>query len=99
MKEKESVRQRKAIENTQRLLALAAAKEYCEKNGLSYEKLKKQNFVLVYETAWFSQPSEVVPIGLTNDMDTLPYPTLVFRTKNDNLLIEETEHTRKYLAQ
>ena len=42
----------------------------------------KQDFVLVYETAWFSQPSEVVPIGLTNDMDTLPYPTLVFKAKN-----------------
>lgn len=83
----------------QRAMALSLSKEYCEKNHLSFDKLKSQRFDFMYDIACFSQPSDVVPLGLTNDRDTMPIPTLIIRAGDDDgIVIERTEHTEKYLG-
>ena len=81
-----------------RTMALNLAKQYCEDNQLSYEKLSKQRFDILYDIASFSQPSDVKPNGLLNDMATMPFPTLVIKTKDDEIVFEQTEYTQKYLA-
>ena len=83
---------------TARLLALSKAEQYCKENGLSFDKLSRQRFRLIYESAMFLQPSGVKPNGLVNDIETQPKPTLIIENKNGRLVVEETEYTRKYLA-
>lgn len=61
-------------------------------------KLSNQRFDLIYDIACFSQPSDVVPDGLTNDMETMPMPTLVIKRDGDDIVIEQTEYTKKYLT-
>ena len=95
---KENIRKQRAEEAMQRLLSLVAAKDYCEKNNLSIEKVEKQLFFFGYDSAIFAQPSDVIPNGLCNDIDTQPKPTLIIRNQDGELIIEETELTRKILA-
>ena len=37
------------------------------------------------------------PDGLTNDMDTMPLPTLIITVDKGELVVRTTEHTDKYL--
>jgi hypothetical protein len=95
------IKQSEMEEATKRALALAVAKEYCKINNLSYDKLCKQRFYLVNQSAIFAQPSSFKSpsgSGLTNDMATMPMPTLILKNNDDVITIEETEHTRKYLV-
>lgn len=83
----------------QRVMAEAYAADYLKKNGLSMAKLKMQRFEIIDDMMIFAQPTGVKPDGLRNDLATRPYPTLILKLdENGNLLIETTEHTRKYLA-
>lgn len=81
-----------------RTMALNLSKQYCADNQLSYEKLNKQRFDFFNDIACFSQPSGVKPNGLLNDMATMPFPTLIIKTKDDEIVFEQTEYTQKYLA-
>ncbi len=83
--------------NLQRLLALAYVKDYCIQKGFSLEKLKAQRFGLSYSECGFFQPSDVIPLGLTNDQDTMPKATLIIKNENGKLIICETEYTKEYL--
>ncbi len=83
--------------NLQRLLALAYVKDYCIQKGFSLEKLKAQRFELSYGECGFFQPSDTIPLGLTNDQDTMPKATLIIKNENGELIICETEYTKEYL--
>lgn len=83
----------------QKAMAIASAKDYCRENGISWELLQKQRFDLLGMTAVFSQPSPSQPQGLVNDMETQPKPTLIIRYLDGDLVFEQTEYTRQYLAQ
>lgn len=89
---------KKEQEKLQRAVVLEYVKDYCTDNGLSLDKLKQQQFYWIYGEAFFAQPSGVEPKGLTNDMDTMPMPTLIIKMDDDMLKIEQTEYTQKYLA-
>lgn len=95
---KREVLQRKAETDFQRAMALNLSKQYCKENGLSYDKLQKQRFDFFDGVAWFSQPSDIVPLGLINDMETMPMPTLVLKRDGEKIIFEQTEHTKKYLS-
>ena len=88
----------KEQEKLQRAFALEYAKQYCADNELSWDKLKGQQFYSIYGEAFFAQPSDIEPKGLTNDMETMPKPTLIIKMSDEKLIIEQTEHTHKYLA-
>ena len=90
-------KRQKEQEKLQRAVSLELAKSYCQNNGLSFEKLKGQEFYWIYGEAIFAQPSGVEPKGLTNDRETMPLPTLIIKLDNDELKIEQTEYTKKYL--
>lgn len=83
----------------QRILALEYVKEYCIKNGLSIEKLKKQRFELSYDECGFFQKNNIEAEGLSNDSTTIPKLTLSIRNNEGNLIIEETEFTEIYLKE
>ena len=95
---KYNVEKRKAELDLQRNMALTLSKQYCLEKGLSYEKLKNQSFNFSDGTAWFMQPNDTVPEGLTNDMATMPKPTLVIKSINGGIVFEQTEYTRQYLS-
>ena len=80
-------------------MAFEIASSYCVKNNLSVKKLKDQRFEWIYDSAFFAQPSDVIPDGLRNDRETQPKPTLIITLVNGEIVIKETEYTRKYLAQ
>lgn len=82
----------------QKALAFEFAKDYCQKNNLSLEKLKNQKIEIVRSVLFFAQPSDKNPDGLRNDMETLPIPTLIITMDGEDLKIEQTEHTKTYLA-
>lgn len=87
------------IQPLQRAMAEACAENYCRANGLSLEKLKAQRFEVIMDQMIFAQPTGVKPDGLCNDIATRPYPTLILRLDDKGeLCIEQTEYTRKYLA-
>ena len=90
---------RKQLEETrlQRALALEVARPFCKQHGYSFEKLKEQRFFFNYGTAAFAQPTGIKPNGLLNDMKTMPLPTLIIKSDGENLTVETTEHTEKYL--
>lgn len=81
----------------QRAMAIECAKNYCQEQGLLWDRLKEQRFDLLGGIAVFSQPSDVESNGLVNDRDTMPKPTLVIRFENGQLVFEQTEHTREFL--
>lgn len=83
----------------QRALATEFAKDYCRKNGLSVNKLAQQRFSIISGSAYFLQPSNVIPNGLMNDRETMPTPTLVIHLENGHLKVEPTEHTTQYLGE
>ena len=89
---------RKMENDLQKALALEAAKDYCKKNNLSLEKLKKQKFQIVYDSAIFAQPNNIIPNGLCNDLATQPKPTLIVKNNDLGLIVEQTEYTQKYLS-
>lgn len=91
-------KQQKEQERLQHAVSLELAKDYCQNNGLSFDKLKGQEFYWIYGEAIFAQPSGVKPEGLTNDRETMPLPTLIIKLDNNELKIEQTEHTKKYLS-
>ena len=82
----------------QKALAKEYAIGYCRKKGYSIDKLSKQRIDIVMGRVVFSQPSEIKPQGLLNDMDTIPTPTLVISFNGKELSIEETEHANRYLS-
>ena len=88
----------KAEQGLQKALAFEIAKNYCINNGLSIDKLSSQRFHLVYSSAIFAQPSDVIPNGLLNDLATQPKPTLIIKNESDGLIIEQTPYTRQYLS-
>ena len=81
----------------QKALAVELAKDYCKNNGLSIEKLNQQMFAVIYSSAIFAQPSNVIPNGLLNDLETQPKPTLIIKKNDNGLVIEQTEYTHEYL--
>jgi len=83
-----------------RSFALCVAKPYCVENNLSFDKLCGQQFNILGSVATFSQPSDVVSNGLLNDMDTMPFTTLIIETDGGiELVIKQTEYTKKYLSE
>jgi hypothetical protein len=96
--EKESTKRMRLDADSQKLAFLEVAKAYCNQHGLSFEKLRKQRFSLIYGEGYFGQPSEVKPNGLMNDLDTQPKTTLIIKNENGRLVVSETEHARKYLV-
>lgn len=80
----------------QRLLAIEYVKDYCLQNSLSLEKLKTQIFELSYNECGFLQPSDVNPVGLTNDKETMPKATLLIKNEGGELKISETEYTKQF---
>lgn len=93
----EKVDKWKEEKRLQRLLAIEYVKDYCIQNGLSLEKLKLQRFELSYNECGFFHPSDVTALGLTNDQETMPKATLIIKNENEELIICETEYTKKYL--
>lgn len=88
----------KAELETKRILALNLARQYCENHNLSFKKLEAQRFDSFNEILWFSQPSKVKPLGLVNDMETMPKPTLIIKFNGNEAIIEQTEYTKEYLS-
>lgn len=87
----------KEEKSLQRLLAIEYVKDYCIQKGLSLEKLKTQRFELSYSECGFFQPSDAAALGLTNDQETMPKATLIIKNEHGELMICETEYTKKYL--
>ncbi len=74
-------------------------RKYCESNGLSFDKAKhlskcwgKDNVVLQYHDPQKGKQ------GL-RDETRMPVALWIFRNPDGTLVFEQTEHTRKYLAQ
>lgn len=87
------------VEPLQRVMAESYASDFCEKNNLSTEKLRSQRFQVIEDTMVFAQPTSNKPKGLTNDIATQPYPTLVIRLdKQGNVFVEKTQYTDIYLS-
>ena len=88
---------REAEQRLGRAMALKIAEAYCMEHGYSMEKVREQRFFLMYDETIFAQPRGVEPDGLTNDMDTMPLPTLIITVDKGELVVRTTEHTDKYL--
>lgn len=82
----------------QRVLAIEVLRAYCTDNKLSIEKLKKERFEFSYDECGFFHPSEIVPQGLVNDMETMPKPTLIIKNEEGYLKIEKTQYTKQFLG-
>jgi len=91
------------IEKRERIF-MEAAERYCEANRLSVKKLREQRFGVGGgrggEFALFAQPKTgVVAHGLTNDRETMPYPTLLVKCQREgSFSVEETQYTRRFLS-
>ncbi len=94
----EKVSKMKLEKALQRALALEFVSGYCKENNLSIDKLKKEEFYLMYNECAFAHPSDIEPNGLLNDMETLPKVTLLIRHEDNILSIEQTEYTQKFLS-
>ncbi len=88
----------KEEKSLQRLLAIEYVKDYCMQKGFSLEKLKAQRFELSYHECGFFQSSDTTALGLINDQETMPKATLIIKNENGELVICETEYTKKYLG-
>lgn len=88
----------KEEKSLQRLLAIEYVKDYCMQKGFSLEKLKAQRFELSYHECGFFQSSDTTALGLVNDQETMPKATLIIKNENGELVICETEYTKKYLG-
>lgn len=78
-------------------LVLEYVKDFCVEHDFSFSKLQTQSFALSGNECAFAQPSDVEPQGLVNDMDTMPYVTLIIKFEDGQLKIEETEYTKIFL--
>lgn len=85
------------IQGIEKAIAIQAVKPFCDRNGLSVEKLDRQIYDVYDNMALFLAPSNLKPDGLRNDMASRPIPVLILEKKNDALEIRQTEHTEKYL--
>lgn len=92
------IQQKQSEYALQRLMALQISRQYCAEHKLSFDKLSTQRFDFFNGIACFSQPSNVEPLGLTNDKATMPMPTLIIKHINGDIVFEQTEHTKKYLS-
>ena len=79
-------------------MALELAVRYCQEHGLSVNKLATQEVCLLNSAVIFATPSGVEPKGLTNDLETMPIPTLMLIYEDGKLRFEETEHTKRLLT-
>ena len=71
-------------------------KEYCSKNGISLEKLNKQEKYLIEDSFIVAQPIKIPNCdGLRTDLATQPKPTLIYDIETGT--ISETEYTDFYL--
>ncbi|MCI7791512.1 MAG: hypothetical protein MR531_12190 [Lachnospiraceae bacterium] len=82
----------------QKALALEFVKEFCKQKGYSLEKLSCQKFEMSYDECAFFHNSDIPQQGLTNDIETLPQIVLLIKLVNGNLLVEETQYTKKYIC-
>lgn len=82
----------------QKALALEFVKEFCKQKGYSLEKLSCQKFEVSYDECAFFHNSDIPQQGLTNDIETLPQIVLLIKLVNGNLLVEETQYTKKYIC-
>lgn len=77
-------------------LYLEKIKEYCLKNGISTDKLDKQEKRLINKSFIVAQPIELSNSdGLKTDLLSQPKPTLIYNI--DSGQITETEYTNLYL--
>lgn len=75
-------------------VATEKATDYCQQNGLSVDKLRTQLISIINDSLYFWQENEAVPNGLKNDLDTMPYHTLI--VKND-YSVHSTPYSTTYL--
>lgn len=73
-----------------------AAILFCNRNGLSLEKLYKQDCMYFGEIVGFMQEMPYHGKGLLEDLASQPKPTLVYNV--DDGTIETTEYTQMYLV-
>lgn len=80
--------------------AIAKAKNaaivFCNRNGLSSEKLKKQDCMFFGEIVGFMHEMPYHGHGLLEDLTSQPKPTLIYNV--DDGTIEVTEYTQMYLT-
>lgn len=75
---------------------LEKVKEYCLKNGLSLDKLNKQEKRLINKSFIVAQPIKISDSdGLKTDLMSQPKPTLIYNIDTEQ--IAETEYTNLYL--
>lgn len=86
------------IEGVEKAIALQAVAAYCKANGLSLSKLSNQVFDVFDDAAVFVAPTGVAPDGLRNDLATQPVPVLIMEGSGNELVIRQTEHTARYIA-
>lgn len=84
---------RKKINNEK---AIESAVAYCRQNGLSVTKLLDEYRSYSDDSYYFSHPNGVESDGLTNDIASQMYDTLIVRL---DYTVEETEYTRQYLTE
>lgn len=82
----------------EKALAIEFLYNYCKKNKLSIVKLKKEIFNLSYNQCGFYHASDIKPNGLLNDIETQPKPTLIIEYEDGELVVKETEYTKKILG-
>ncbi len=58
---------------------------FCKNNGLSIEKLKTQSFFVFGETAAFMQKADYHGMGLLEDLESQPKPTLEYDVKSKKI--------------
>lgn len=74
-------------------IAKRNAREYCRKNGLSEYILDRQLVYVINDKVVFAQPSNQKPMGLCNDRETQPVPTLIAEKMENEFNIKPTDYT------
>lgn len=80
-------------------IAKRTAQEYCRKNGLSEHMLDRQLIFAINDNVIFAQPSGEKPMGLCNDRETQPIPTLIAEKKGNDFVIKCTDCTFDVLGE
>lgn len=75
--------------------AMLAAKQYCEENGLSVDKLLSDHRSCRNDRMYLLRFPRTTEKGLYEDMDTQGVPILIV---NPDYSVTETEYTREYLS-
>lgn len=76
--------------------ARKAAREYCERNGLSLAKLANQDYYYFGDCVGIMQRMPYHGSGLLEDIVSQPKPTLTYVV--DSGIIEPTIYTTEYLS-